>query len=103
LNLPAAASPEARAPFTVLPGRWTIRHRILVATSLVAAALASGCTSGAFLSAGPYAEPTLFSCGYLRGDTAQDQCHVSLYRVPPDQRSGDLVEEVADANQLESP
>jgi hypothetical protein len=69
----------------------------------VAAALVSGCSSGGALSTGPYAEPTLFSCGYLRGDTAQDQCHVSVYLVSPDQRSGDLVEEVADASQLESP
>jgi len=85
------------------PGRSTIRHRILAATTLVAAALVSGCSSGVSLSASPYAEPTLFSCGYLRGDTAQDQCHVSVYRVAPDQRTSDLVEEVADANQLESP
>ena len=50
-----------------------------------------------------YAESTLYSCGYLLGDTAQDHCHVSMYRVDPAQRSDALVEEISKAERLENP
>ncbi len=76
----------------------TIRTLILAATMLGAAMLVSGCGTG-----GMYAEPVLFSCGYLVGDTAQDRCHVSVYRVDPAQRSAELVEEISKAERIETP
>ena len=80
------------------PREKTIRALILAATMLVAAMLVSGCGTG-----GIYAEPILFSCGYLVGDTAQDRCHVSVYRVDPAQRSAELVEEISRAERIENP
>jgi len=80
------------------PRENTIRTLILAATMLGAAMLVSGCGTG-----GMYAEPVLFSCGYLVGDTAQDRCHVSVYRVDPAQRSAELVEEISKAERIETP
>ena len=80
------------------PRENTIRTLILAATMLGAAMLVSGCGTG-----GMYAEPVLFSCGYLVGDTAQDRCHVSVYRVDPAQRSAELVEEISRAERIETP
>jgi hypothetical protein len=80
------------------PRESTIRTLILAATMLGAAMLVSGCGTG-----GMYAEPVLFSCGYLLGDTAQDRCHVSVYRVDPAQRSAELVEEISKAERIETP
>ena len=80
------------------PRENTIRTLILAATMLGAAMLVSGCGTG-----GMYAEPVLFSCGYLVGDTAQDRCHVSVYRVDPGQRSAELVEEISKAERIETP
>jgi hypothetical protein len=85
-------------PIAHNPGEKTIRTLILAATMLVAAMLMSGCGTG-----GIYAEPILFSCGYLVGDTAQDRCHVSVYRVDPAQRSPELVEEISRAERIENP
>ncbi len=85
-------------PIAHNPREKTIRTLIRAATMLVAAMLMSGCGTG-----GIYAEPVLFSCGYLVGDTAQDRCHVSVYRVDPAQRSAELVEEISRAERLEYP
>ncbi len=85
-------------PIANNPREKTIRTLILAATMLGAAMLVSGCGTG-----GMYAEPILFSCGYLVGDSAQDRCHVSVYRVDPVQRSAEFVEEIARAERLENP
>jgi len=85
-------------PIAHNPREKTIRTLIRAATMLVAAMLMSGCGTG-----GIYAEPVLFSCGYLVGDTAQDRCHVSVYRVDPAQRSPEFVEEISKAERLETP
>ena len=50
-----------------------------------------------------YSESTLYSCGYLLGDTAQDHCHVSMYRVDATHRSAEIVEEISKAERLENP
>lgn len=84
-------------PIAHNPREKTIRTLILAAAMLVAVMLVSGCGTG-----GIYAEPVLFSCGYLAGDTAQDRCHVSVYRVDPAQRSAELVEEISKAERLET-
>ncbi len=80
------------------PREKTIRTLILAATMLVATMLVSGCGTG-----GIYAEPILYSCGFLVGDTAQDRCHVSVYRVDPAQRSAEFVEEISKAERVETP
>jgi hypothetical protein len=71
---------------------------ILAAATAVAAMFVSGCGTG-----GMYSESTLYSCGYLLGDTAQDHCHVSMYRVDSAQRTAELVEEISKAERLENP
>ena len=58
----------------------------------------AGCGTG-----GMYSESTLYSCGYLLGDTAQDHCHVGMYRVDPAQRSDTLVGEISKAERIENP
>lgn len=85
-------------PIANNPREKTIRTLILATTMLGAAMLVSGCGTG-----GMYAEPILFSCGYLPGDSAQDRCHVSVYRVDSAQRSAEFVEDIARAERLENP
>jgi len=48
-----------------------------------------------------YEEPILRSCGYLTGDQLQDVCHASLYRVPPDERTEDMVDEIRQLLEIE--
>lgn len=62
----------------------------------VAAVVLSGCVTHV-----DYEEPILFSCGYLTGDNPQDVCHASLYRVPAEERSADMVDAIRRSLEIE--
>ena len=68
-------------------------RRLLLVTAV---ALLTGCAIEM-----SYEEPILSSCGHLTGDLLQDVCHTSVYRVPIDDRSGDLVESIRRALGIE--